>query len=202
MNDTPPVSILTPFSPIAMASGDVDNSGQDDVVLSFAAIGTIVFKNFSLPIVTLDGRAAETLAVGDMDNNGEDDIIASFAGPGPGGPSGLYFSMNQGPLTFAASVRAEQVVFGNFDGINGDDVLFDLGTKGLWILKNNTKASKLTTLSPVTMASGDMDSNGQSDMIFSFDGIGTIAFKNFRLPIVTLDASPALDIATGNVDGN
>jgi len=200
LNDTS-VVILTPLSPIAMASGDVDNSGQDDVVLSFDAFGTIVFKNFSLPIVTLDSSAAEMLAVVDMDNNGEDDIIASFApGTGPGGTGGLFFSMNQGPLTFVANVRAEQVVFGNFDGINGDDVLFDLGPDGLWLLKNNINAQLLTTLSPVAMASGDMDSSGQDDMILSFDAFGTIAFKNFSLPIEVLDTSVALDIATGNVD--
>jgi len=67
--------------------------------------------------------------------------------------------MNQGPLTFAANVQAEQVVFGNFDGIDGDDVLFDLGPGGLWLLLNNTDASQLTSFSPVTMASGDIDSN-------------------------------------------
>ena len=109
--------------------------------------------------------------------------------------------MNQGPLTFVANVRAEQVVFGNFDGINGDDVLFDLGPDGLWLLLNNTDASLLTSFSPVAMASGDMDSNGQDDMIFSFDAFGTVALKNMTT-VEVLNASPALDIATGNVDGN
>jgi hypothetical protein len=31
---------------------------------------------------------------------------------------------------------------------------------------------------------------------------GLVAFKNFSLPVEVLDASVALDIATGNVDGN
>ncbi len=52
------------------------------------------------------------------------------------------------------------------------------------------------------MVSADMDSNGQADLILSIGGIGTIAVKNLSLPAVILDTSVALDIATGNVDGN
>jgi len=81
-------------------------------------------------------------------------------------------------------------------------LFLDFGADGLGSYRNDTRVTIVTPLSSSAMASGDVDSNGQSDLIVSIGGFGTIAFKNFSLPVEVLDASLALDIATGNVDGN
>ena len=202
MNDTA-VALLTPESPLTMAVGDVDNNGADDAVFSFTAFGTVLFLNFSTASI-LDASPADVLALGDIDGNGEDDIVAVFApGTGPGGTGGLFIARNQGPLTSLTTLQAAQVIAGDFDGSGQDDLVLDFGGAiGLWIYLNDASAQFLALLSPVAMAAGDMDSNGQDDIIFSFTGIGTIAYKNLSV-VETLDpVGVALDLATGNIDGN
>jgi len=202
MNDTV-VALLTPQSPLTMAVGDVDNSGADDVVLSFTAFGTVLFLNFST-VSILDASPADVLALGDIDGNGEDDIVAVFApGNGPGGTGGLFIARNQGPLTSLTTLQAAQVIAGDFDGSGQDDLVLDFGgATGLWIYLNDASVQFLTLLSPVAMAAGDMDSSGQDDIIFAFDGVGTLAFKNLTTVDMLDPVGVALDLATGNMDGN
>ncbi len=51
------------------------------------------------------------------------------------------------------------------------------------------------------VVAGDLDGNGQVDMILSITGVGTTAFKNLTNE-ETLDQAVALDLTTGNIDGN
>ena len=53
----------------------------------------------------------------------------------------------------------------------------------------------------MAIASGDLDDNGQDDMVMSFPGVGTISLKNFTI-IDVLDPAVAQDLAVGNIDGN
>ena len=76
------------------------------------------------------------------------------------------------------------------------------GATGLWIYLNDASVQFLTLLSPVAMAAGDLDSNGQDDIIFSFAGFGTVAFKNMTTVDILDPVGVALDLATGNIDGN
>jgi hypothetical protein len=76
-----------------------------------------------------------------------------------------------------------------------------MDTNGLWYAPNNTVPFLSVALSPEAMVSGDIDSNGKDDVIVSINGFGTLAFKNLSA-LESLDAGVALDIATGNVDGN
>ena len=66
---------------------------------------------------------------------------------------------------------------------------------------NDSPPFLVVNLSPVAMAAGDLDNNGQDDLIFSLTGAGTLAFKNLST-LAPLDSGVALDLATGNVDGN
>ena len=197
----PPIPI-TALQPVTMAAGDVDGNGQDDVVLSFASAGTIVLRNLSV-VDVLDSTPAGVLELGDIDGNGEDDIFASFApGNGPGGTGGLSFSVNQGALTSLTTLETLKMTRGDFDGSGQDDFLLDFGgATGLVLLLNGVSAVPLGVLPVVAMASGDVDSSGQDDMFLSITGTGTIAFKNLTT-VEVLDPGVALDLATGNIDGN
>jgi hypothetical protein len=201
LNGGPPV-LITALPPVAMAAGDVDGNGQDDVVLSFSSIGTIVLRNLSV-VDVLDSTPADDMKLGDIDGNGQDDIFASFApGNGPGGTGGLFFSVNQGVLSPLTPLETLNMTSGDFDGSGQDDFLLDFGgATGLVLLLNGATVSPLGVLPVVAMASGDVDSNGQDDMILSITGVGTIAFKNLTT-VEVLDPAVALDLDTGNVDGN
>ena len=75
------------------------------------------------------------------------------------------------------------------------------GATGLWIYLNDASVQFLALLSPVAMAAGDLDNSGQDDIIFSFNGV-TIAFKNMTTVDILDPVGVALDLATGNIDGN
>jgi hypothetical protein len=152
-----------------MKVGDVDNSGQDDVVLSFTALGTVLFKNFTT-VTVLDASPADVLEVGDIDGNGEDDIAASFAtGTGPGGTGGLFIARNQGPFASLTTLQPLKTTVGDFDGTGQDDFVFDFGgAPGLVIYLNDASAMVLGPVSPVAMTSGDVDSSGKDDLVISW----------------------------------
>ena len=57
-----------PLDPVALASGDLDDNGFDDMVMSFPGVGTISLKNFTT-IDVLDAAVAQDLAVGAIDGN-------------------------------------------------------------------------------------------------------------------------------------
>jgi hypothetical protein len=205
MNDTVVSAPLTPESPLTMAVGDVDNSGQDDVVLSFTAFGTVLFPNFNLAAVSvLDPSPAEVLELGDIDGNGEDDIVASFAvGNGPGATGGIFVARNQGLLSLLTTFPAELITSGDFDGTGLDDLVLDLGSvTGLWVYLDDASSQQLTPLTPEAMSAGDVDSSGSDDMVFSFTGNGTFVYKDMTT-LETLDpVGVATHLATGKVDGN
>ena len=153
--------------------------------------------------MTLDGSAAETLAAGDIDGNSEDDVIASFApGTGPGGTGGLFIARNQGALVKLTSLPLERVTVGDFDGLAGEDLFLDMGSPvGVWAYLNDVTPIFFAPVSSLAMASGDLDNSGQDDLVISIVGFGTLVFKDMST-LEFLHPSPALDIATGNVDGN
>ena len=200
LDDTPPFLFID-LPTTALAAGDLDNNGQDDMILSFTGIGTFFLKNLATFDV-LDATVADVLSVADVDNNGEEDAIASFpAGTGPDGTGGTYVARNQGALTQLDSKTAVQIAVGDFDDNGQDDLLLDFGVDNLWLALDDTPPFLLIDLPITALASGDLDSNGQDDMILSFTGIGTFTLKNLATFDV-LDPGVALDLATGNVDGN
>lgn len=174
----------------------MDNSGQDDVVLSFTAFGTLAIQNFS--VVNPLAGPANVLELGDIDGNGEDDLFASFSvGSGPGGAGGLFASVNQGALFSLTPSEILDMTSGDYDGSGQDDFLLDFGgPTGLVLLLNGASANPLGFLPVVAMTSGDVDSNGEDDIIMSIKGSSTIVFKNLTT-VEILDPEVALDLATG-----
>ena len=200
LNDTPPF-LLVDLPLTAIAAGDLDNNGQDDMIFSFTGIGTFTLKNLTTFDV-LDNTVADVLSITDVDNNGEDDVVASFpAGLGPDGTGGTYVARNQGALTLLDNKTAVQIAVGDFDDNGQDDLLIDFGADNLWLGLDDTPPFLLIDLPITALAAGDLDNNGQDDMIFSFTGIGTFTLKNLATFDV-LDPGVAVDLATGNVDGN
>ena len=200
LNDTG----IIPFVPApteAIAIGDVDNSGLDDLVFSIIGFGTAVLKDFTT-VDVLDTDAANVLAVADMDNNGEGDVVASFpAGTGPGGVSGTYISRNQGALVLLDANSAEEMAVGSLDGADGEDLLIDLGAPGLFFDLNDTGLISFIPVSTSAIAIGDTDDSGLEDMFMSIPTLGTTVLKDFAT-FEVLDPVEAVDLATGNVDGN
>ena len=86
------------------------------------------------------------------------------------------------------------------------DIVVDFGPSfGVWLRTNQNGSTpqwtQLHGLSPTALASGDIDGNGQSDVIMTFPGYGVwIWFNNATWrPLHPFDAS---EIVTGDLDGN
>lgn len=177
-------------------------TNSNDVVLNLPGAGVSVLLNDNTSSAVLHADTAEAIAVADVDNNGEDDVIVSFAaGAGPDGTGGTYVSRNQGALTLLDSRIAEQIVVGNFDGVDGKDLMLDFGADGLYFALNDTAVTQLTPESPVTMAVGDTDNSGQDDVVLSFNAFGMINIRNFSV-VDFLDSTPANVLELGDIDGN
>jgi subtilisin family serine protease len=85
--------------------------------------------------------------------------------------------------------------------IRGDDLAVDFGSAGLWLRFNNVSWTQLHVLSPEEVASGDVDGNGQADVIIDFPGSGVWVWLNnsgwFQLHHLNVAG-----IVTGDLDGN
>lgn len=96
----------------------------------------------------------------------------------------------------------------------GDDVALDWGSSGgasgLWVLYNNgpnapvgggANLSRLHTLSPDELATGDLDGTLRDDLIAEFPGAGVWVCYN-NADWVQLHPSGVSQIVTGDLDGN
>jgi len=189
----------------------VTPENHNDVVLNLPS-GVTVLLNDNSSSYVLHSDTAEVIAVADVDNNGVDDIIVSFPpGTGPTSSGGTWISKNdERILTLLDDKMANAIIAGDFfpGTPDGKDLYIDFGIDGLWFFYNGGLVkAKVLNLSPVAMASGDVDGNGQDDAVLSFL-LGTFVLKNLNLPfnlqtmVVLLSASPAKMLATGDVDNN
>ena len=87
-NDNSSASVLHGEPATAIATADVDNNGEDDVIVSFPAGtgpdangGTYISRNQGA-LVSLDSKTAEHIAVGDVDGNGQQDLLLGFGSDG------------------------------------------------------------------------------------------------------------------------
>ncbi|MBN2321113.1 MAG: DUF1566 domain-containing protein [Acidobacteria bacterium] len=88
-------------------------------------------------------------------------------------------------------------------GHTDSDAIIDFGSgTGLWARYNNTSWTKLHSLSPEIIATGDLDGNGQDDCVIDFgSGIGIYVLYN-NTTWTKLHGLSAEIIATGDLDGN
>jgi hypothetical protein len=83
------------------------------------------------------------------------------------------------------------------------DVAVDFGNPGLWTFYNNGSPGWIQrhNLSPTVLTSGDLDGNGQMDLVANFQGFGLFAFMN-DATWVHLHPFNATDVETGDLNGN
>jgi hypothetical protein len=97
------------------------------------------------------------------------------------------------------------MVTGNIDGdANGrDDIIIDFGSShGIWIYYNNADWWQLHTVSPESMAVGDLDANGRDDIIIDFGSSHGIWIYYNNADWWQLDPTNPESITTGDLDAN
>jgi len=83
-----------------------------------------------------------------------------------------------------------------------DDLIIDFGdTDGIWLIMNNQNWVQLHNMSAESMVTGDIDANGQDDVIFDSGIYGVWAWMNNSHWVLLLPASPE-SMVVGDLDGN
>jgi len=185
------------LSPMSMVIGDIDGSGQDDLIADFSPSGIWILMNYN-NWVFLHGQSANSMTMGDMDGNGQTDVIIDF-----GSPDGIWIWLNNSTWVKLHTLSPESMTTGDIDGGGMADVIIDFGSlDGIWLWMNNSSWVKLHSLSPESMTTGDMDGNGMADIIIDFGPqYGIWAWKNNNAWDQLHSLSPE-SMTTGDIDGN
>ncbi len=176
-----------------IVTGDIDGSGEDDIIVDFGSLGTWVRMNDST-WAQLHTLSPETMASGDIDGGGSADVILDFGG------LGTWVLMNNSTWVQLHTLSPETMTTGDIDGGGLDDIIIDFGGLGTWVRMNNSTWVQLHTLSPETMTTGDIDGGGKDDIIIDFGSLGTWVRMNNSTWVQLHTLSPN-SMATRDIDG-
>ena len=180
-------------SPGALAVGNIDGAGGDDIVCTFGAYGTWVFYN-NATWTQINGTAAGALAVGNIDGAGGNDIACSF------GASGTWVFYNNTTWAQINGTAAGALAVGNIDGAGGNDIACTFGAYGTWVFYNNATWTQINGTAAGALAVGNIDGAGGNDIACSFGASGTWVFYN-NTTWAQINGTAAGALAVGNIDG-
>lgn len=190
---------------INLAAGDLDGDGKDEIITSTRYGGTPhirVFDGFGVPkfswgffAFSEDFQGGVNLAACDLNGNGQKEIIAA-AGPG-GSPHARVFDKegNYLGLDFYPFAQDEKggitVACANVDDGNEEEVIFGIQTSGepwVKVYKGNESQTVLGQYlvfaqnfkGGVNVAGGDIDYDGQDEVIVSANAGGGPHIRSFE----------------------
>ncbi|UCD12331.1 MAG: S8 family serine peptidase, partial [Nitrospinaceae bacterium] len=116
-----------------LATGDIDESGKDDVVVVFPGLGTWVYID-NIHWEQVHFFDAEAAVIGDLNDQLGEDIILDF---GPGIGIWVRYDNNNATWTGLHGQSPELMAVGRLDGGGYRDLIVDFGASGLWVWMNN-----------------------------------------------------------------
>ncbi|MBP7149322.1 MAG: VCBS repeat-containing protein [Acidobacteria bacterium] len=213
---------------LSIAVADIDRDGWPDVVAAAESSDSVAwFRNDGTPgglgdwarteIASLP--APQAVVVADLDRNGSPDVVAAASGT-PGNTGGVAWFPNYGHGTFGP---AQWIV--SLDGarsawvadVNGDgapDVLVAICNSSLvaWFANDGTGGTwpgnvVTWTSCPTAVRSGDLDLDGDADILAAFGDHAPAWYKNagtgaFSGPGPLPGAGVATDVRPADLDGD
>ena len=106
----------------------------------------------------------------------------------------------QGQIVFPAVLDAQNPLIIQIQNDTVQQALASGGTGGLFIARNQGALSKLTTMKPRMITSGDFDGTGQDDLVFDFGGTtGVYIYLNDASAMLLTKLSPVA-MASGDLN--
>ncbi|MEO1279760.1 MAG: FG-GAP-like repeat-containing protein, partial [Planctomycetota bacterium] len=177
---TPPVPYGVGGLPLAVAMGDLDGDGDNDLVVVNTANDDIsVLLNDGAGALALEVRFAVgsepvAVAIADLDGDGDNDLVVAN-----GTGDDVSVLLNNGDATFAPGVpygltdRPTSIVLGDLDGDGDTDLAVavdGIGEGVVGVLLNNGNATFAPEVSysvgqlPEAIALADLDGDGDNDL--------------------------------------
>jgi hypothetical protein len=182
-------------SPVAVGSGDLDDSGKDEAIVTFAG-GLYARYDNAAPWVKLHNSVPTRFATGDADGVAGEDLVAHFNG------TGVWIRYNNAVWTRVHSSPSEDLATGDLDGNGQADVLSDFGASGLRVRMNNANPwIKINAASPVHLAVGDIDGGGKDDVVADLGASGLWVWYNNAV-WTKINNAGSEGLAIGDLDGN
>jgi len=181
-------------SPDVIAVGDLDGDMKDDVIAGFGSRGLLVRYNNAGEWRTIRDSAPSRLVSADFDGNGTDDLAADF------GADGLWVRLNDGAWRKVHAHSSQGLRTGDLNGDGADELIADLGASGLFARYGETWV-RLPNASPIRMVTGDLDSEGDADLVAEARN-GLVVRYNNRNPFVGLSNVRTKGLAAGDLDGD
>ncbi|MCB2378536.1 YDG domain-containing protein [Hymenobacter sp. BT635] len=216
------------------ALGDIDSDGDLDMVTAnYSSTNASVRLNngagvFTAPATNSEvpvGSGAYNIALGDLDADGDLDMVSTNGA----GTASVRFNNGQGSFTAPATnaqvtigTNPSCVVLGDIDGDGDLDILAANHAAGTVSVRLNNNAGVFTSpatnaevpvgSAPISLAIGDVDGDGDLDMLTASNGISTMNVRlnngsgSFSAPSanaqVALGSSDNRKLALGDIDGD
>ena len=198
LNNAGPFAQIHAASPIAIAAGDLDGSGQDEAIASFASEGLRARFDNAGPWGLLHAAAPTRIVAGDFDGNGEDDLAGDFPG------LGILVRVNNGVWRERHDAVSEGLAVGDLDGDGKDELIADRGGGGgggIWARYNNAGGwVQLNARNPLRIVTADLDGNGLDEVIADRPN-GLFARYNDSARWRRLHDAPSAGLAAGDLNG-
>ncbi|MEM6643134.1 MAG: FG-GAP-like repeat-containing protein, partial [Bacteroidota bacterium] len=210
------VSIPSGFNPGDYHLADLDNDGDDDILVASRGGQNIIFETISLTGTTFNYNTLKynsstgdtrRLATADFDLDGNLDIVTLQRG------LGHNISFGKGGLLTDEFTNWEDVTLVALPTINSRDVeIFDFNYDGLpdilisgelgeaYLLRNNGARSfslqqsfSISNINIFDAAIGDIDGNGSPDIVFGINGTADQVWLNNLVPPTAMVSSSEND---------